>query len=103
MQLEISIRVVDDGDTVAKPVEDSLQLPTLWVGPTALDGVLFDFNPTGDIRVATIKALCAGVIQMMRQHSSLSDASPPIKRMTAIACTQIEIAQMCAVKAYWAK
>lgn len=64
------------------------------VSDTSLEAVLFSFNPTADSRVAYIKALCAALISVME----------PIKtRTAAIAITDIETAQMRAVKALFAK
>jgi len=101
MQLEINIAVHDD----SKSPMVVTSLPTVWVGPSALDHVLFDFNPTSDSRVANIKALCAGVIRLMmeNQMSSQSAGDSPKVRASNIAITQMEIAQMCAVKAFFAK
>jgi hypothetical protein len=69
----------------------------------ALNAVLFDFNPSSSHDVTTIKALCAGVIQKMHDIQANPEATPARKRMAAVAITQMEIVQMCAVKALFAK
>lgn len=67
----------------------------------ALNSVLFDFNPTTNPKVARIKALCAGVIQeMLDIQAGGTDAQ---RRTAAIAITQMELTQMAAVKALFAK
>jgi len=69
----------------------------------ALNAVLFDFNPSSNHDVTAIKAMCAGIIQKMRDHQAKADTPPEQKRVAAIAITQMELAQMAAVKALFAK
>lgn len=69
----------------------------------ALDAVLFDFNPSSSHDVTTVKALCSAVVQKMRDLQNNPDTTPARKRMAAIAITQLELTQMAAVKAYFAK
>lgn len=67
----------------------------------ALNSVLFDFNPSSNPHVTTIKALHAGIIQVMRDvQAKGTDAQ---KRCAAIAITELEGTQMRAVKALFAK
>jgi hypothetical protein len=81
---------------------------TVVPSPKALDAVLFDFNTTGSIDVVVVKALCAAVIQKMQD---IQDRYAKVEttegwarsRMAAVAITQMEICQMIAVKAYFAK
>lgn len=75
----------------------SLETP---VSATALDAVLFDFNPSADARVTKIKALCAALITVLEP---IRDLRGPGGRTAATAITQLEIAQMVAVKALFAK
>lgn len=64
------------------------------VSDSALDAVGFAFNPSGDERVARLKALCAAIITEMEELKGT-----PAARHAAIAITDIETAQMRAVKA----
>ncbi len=72
-------------------------------GDSALNAVLFDFNPSSKAEVVMIKAMCAGVIQMMRDHQTKDGTTDAQKRVAAYAITQMELAQMAAVKALFAK
>lgn len=76
---------------------------TVEVGEAAKNAVLFDFNTTGSIDVAVVKALYAAAIQKMKDIQASPKSSPAMKRMAAIAITQTELTQMPAVKAYFAK
>lgn len=69
----------------------------------ALDAVLFDFNPSSNHDVTTIKALHAALIQKMQDLQSKAEATPAQKRAAAIAITELEGTQMRAVKALFAK
>ena len=94
MNVSINVTVTDsDGACVFNEnVQPSSQ---------SLDAVLFDFNPTSNPHVATIKALHAGLIQMMNEVRS--DGTPAQARAASIAITELEGAQMRAVKALFAK
>ncbi len=67
---------------------------------TAMKAVLFRFNPSEDPRVRTIKSLHAGLITMMEEVRA---AKGPNARAASIAITQLELAQMAAVKALFAE
>jgi hypothetical protein len=69
----------------------------------ALNAVLFDFNPAGSHDVTTIKALSAALIQKMRDHQAKAGTPPEQKRVAAIAITQMELTQMAAVEALFAR
>lgn len=84
---------VTDGD---KHV--SIETPVL---ASALDAVLFDFNPTANRNVTAIKALCAALITQM--ESIRYAGTPAQKRCASIAITELEGAQMRCVKALFAK
>lgn len=79
------------------------------VGDAALAKVLFDFNVTGDARVTMAKALMAASIQLMLDHQEETKKEPDQvirnarMRAASVAITQLEITQMCAVKAFFAK
>lgn len=73
------------------------------VQQSALDAVLFDFNPTTNAKVARIKALYAAAIQELMDIRDASNSTPAMKRMASIAITQTELTQMPAVKALFAK
>lgn len=73
------------------------------VDDKALDAVLFDFNPSSNPKVATIKALHAAVIQVMNDLRDDPTSTPAQKRSASIAVTELEGTQMRAVKALFAK
>ncbi|MGD9724404.1 MAG: hypothetical protein AB7U76_24460 [Pirellulales bacterium] len=73
------------------------------VSDTALDAVLFDFNPSSSRDVGEIKALVAALISKMQVVQAKDDARPAQKRTAAIAITDLEKVQMVAVKALFAK
>ena len=78
---------------------DAREMPTqepLDVYPDALEAVGFSFNPSGDAAVARIKVLSAALISEMLR---LKEIKPAAGRHAAIAITDIETAQMRAVKA----
>lgn len=66
------------------------------VSDTALKDVLFAFNPSADDRVAALKVLCAALITEMEPIIAAGGAAA---RTASIARTDIETAQMRAVKA----
>lgn len=69
----------------------------------ALDKVLFDFNPTSNGRVATIKTLHAALIETMLDLQAAEDVTPAQKRVAAMAISDLEKVQMLCVKALFAK
>lgn len=79
--------------------------PTQVVTATdsALDAVLFDFNPTTSPSVAAIKALHAALITEMEHLRDHPESRPAQKRAAAIAITELEGTQMRAVKALFAR
>lgn len=89
--VSITIRV---GDEVHSEVK---------VSTTALDAVLFDFNTTASAEVTQIKAMCAGVISRLEDIRHLAGFPSAKARVASYAITQMEIAQMAAVKALFAK
>lgn len=101
--IRIETTVVDSDD-----VETTFQLVP---SREAENAVLFGFNPaTGPqhAKVAEIKALCAGLITIMQEIREADGPSPEDngaarRRFAAIAITQMEIAQMCCVKALFAR
>lgn len=102
MTVSIAITITKDGQG---PV-------THLVTPsdTALDKVLFDFNVTADPRVAILKALSAGQIEMMLRHQDEQKRADPFEtfhvarsRAAAVAITQAELTQMALVKSLFAK
>lgn len=56
------------------------------------------FNPSGDDAVAQCKAEFAAVIDRMNDLRAVSD-NPEVKRMASVAITEVQTAQMWAVKA----
>lgn len=66
------------------------------VSPSSLRAVGFDFNMSKDPRVDRIKALSAALISEME---ILREEKPSAARLASIAITDIETAQMRAVKA----
>lgn len=75
---------------------------TVTCSNTALDAVLFSFNPSSDRNVADLKALCAALITKM-EHIRDGDALQAQKRNASVAITEAEAVQMRAVKALFAK
>lgn len=73
----------------------------LVVSDTALNAVLFDFNPAANDDVTIIKALHAALISKM--EAIRAAATPAGARCAAIAITELEGAQMRSVKALYAK
>lgn len=69
----------------------------------ALDTVLFDFNPSSNPKVTRIKALCAALVQEMDDMRGDHTTSEAQIRVIGYAKWQIELAQMAAVKALYAK
>ncbi len=67
----------------------------------AANAVLFDFNPGAHEKTTIMKALCALLIAQCEDIRKTG--SPAQARTASIAITQIEIAQMCAVKSQFAK
>lgn len=56
------------------------------------------FNPSGDDAVAEAKRTCAKIIDQM--HTLRGESTDPeVKRMASVAITEIQTAQMWAVKA----
>lgn len=70
------------------------------VTESALRDVGFDFNPSADNRVFALKALSAALITEMQP---IIATGGPAGRQAAIARTDIETAQMRAVKALFTK
>lgn len=68
-----------------------------------LNSVLFDFNPSADPKVATIKAISAAIISIMHKMVHNVELRPQQRRNAAIAITEMEAVQMRAVKALFAK
>ena len=68
---------------------------------SALNAVLFDFNPSTNDDVTIIKALHAALISKM--ESVRTSGTPAQARCASIAITELEGAQMRAVKALFAK
>lgn len=93
--MNVSATVTISGDDVP---HKTLNMPT---SQTALNAVLFDFNPSSDDRVTMIKALHAALIYMMEGVRASGD--PARARCAAIAITELEGTQMRAVKALFAK
>lgn len=56
------------------------------------------FNPSGDDEVADAKRLCAKLIDQM-DYLRGNTTNPEVKRMASVAITEIQTAQMWAVKA----
>lgn len=69
----------------------------------ALNSVLFDFNPSADPNVTTIKAISAALITKMHRIIHDVHTNPQQRRNAAIAITEMEAVQMRAVKALFAK
>lgn len=69
----------------------------------ALNAVLFEFNPSANACVTTIKALSAALITYMHQVVHADDSNGQQRRNAAIAITEMEAVQMRAVKALFAK
>lgn len=58
----------------------------------------FTFNPSNDPSVTKVKTECAGLIDFLNDlRNEASD--PEVKRMASVAITEIQTAQMWAVKA----
>jgi hypothetical protein len=57
------------------------------------------FNPSGDPTVEAIKRKCADLIDDLDSLRNHADTKPEIKRMLSIAVTELQTAQMWAVKA----
>lgn len=58
------------------------------------------FNPGGDPQVASVKAACAALIDQLNDMKPAYDGKPNERsRMLAIAITELQTAQMWAVKA----
>jgi hypothetical protein len=72
------------------------------VSTTALNSVLFDFNPSSSNDVTEIKAMCAALISKMEKIVAVEGRSPKA-RMANIAITDLEKVQMVCVKALFAK
>lgn len=68
---------------------------------SALSSVLFDFNPSTNTDVTVIKALHAALITKMELIRATG--TPAQARCASIAITELEGAQMRAVKALFAK
>lgn len=89
--------------TISTTEGDSKNVSTITVTDKALAHVLRSFNPSGDQNVDDVKVLCGAVVQKMHELQMSADKAPGSPRGAAIAITQIEFAQMAAVKAYFAK
>jgi hypothetical protein len=74
---------------------------TAEVSETALNAVLFDFNPSAHKSVTLIKALHAALISEM--ENVRGSGTPAQARCASIAITELEGTQMRAVKALFAK
>ncbi len=57
------------------------------------------FNPSGDPTVEAIKRKCVDLIDDLDSLRNHADTTPEIKRMLGIAITDLQTAQMWAVKA----
>lgn len=95
MNVKVKVEISYGADPAAGEVID--------VSQKALNAVLFDFNPSAMLDVAIVKALCAAAIEKMCMIRDSEKSTNPMKRMAAVAITQMEITQMVAVKAYFAK
>ena len=91
MHVSVSIAITD------RPTQ------VVSVSSSALDAVLFDFNPTSSPSVAAIKALHAALITELERIRGSEDSRPAQKRTAAIAITELEGTQMRSVKALFAK
>lgn len=89
--------------TVAVDAGQTGSTEDIVVEQPALNAVLFDFNPSSNLKVTRIKAVCAALVQEMNELRDDPTSTPAQKRMAAVAVTQLEITQMCAVKALFAK
>jgi len=92
MNVKITVDV-DSGQTGAQQAVE--------VSQTALNAVLFDFNPSADNRVVRIKALHGALITEM--EAVRAAGTPAQARCASIAITELEGTQMRAVKALFAK
>lgn len=70
----------------------------ITVSESALDAVRWSFNPSGNDAVAVLKALSAALISECEKLREAEGAAQ-VKRWAAIAITEVETAQMFAVKA----
>jgi len=77
-------------------MSNSNQLPPLTFGQKAVG---FNFNPSGDESVSLCKLEFANEIDRMNNLRNSVDASQEQKRLASIAITEIQAAQMWAVKA----
>lgn len=99
MQLKITIAGVTDDSKLNFTHE-------VDASPSAMNAVLFDFNPSADVRVQAIKGMHAGLISMMekvRDTDGEGTGRGPKARTANIAITELEGTQMRAVKALFAK
>lgn len=64
-----------------------------------MKAVGINFNPSGDAGVNRCKMQCANLIDQMNYLRSKEDATPEQKRLASIAITELQGAQMWAVKA----
>lgn len=79
--------------TPEQPVEMKSETPSF-----GMKAVGINFNPAGDHRVNRIKQICANAIDEMQSLRTSTD-SPEVKRLASVAITELQGAQMWAVKA----
>lgn len=89
--------------TISTTEGASKNVSSITVNDEALARVLRDFNPAANADVDDVKVLFAAVIQKMLDLQRRPDATQGNKRGAAIAITELELTQMPAVKAYYAK
>jgi hypothetical protein len=77
------------------PTDQPVEHPALTFGEKAVG---LSFNPAGNADVQEIKERCAGLIDKCNTERNLAD-DPDVKRMYSVAITEIQTAQMWAVKA----
>lgn len=82
-------------NTDRKSVRTPIENPTY--GQKAVG---INFNPSGDSIVDRIKIHCANIIDCMNENRNLPISTPEQKRLYSIAITEIQAAQMWAVKAF---
>lgn len=82
----------DETNTESKPGEDA---QSLTFGEKAVG---LSFNPSGSTVVNNIKKQCAAIIDGLNAERN-STTDPEVKRMYSVAITEVQTAQMWAVKA----
>lgn len=75
--------------------QEEVSKPELSFGQKAVG---ISFNPGGDDRVNRMKQICANAIDEMNALRDSAD-SPEVRRLASVAITELQGAQMWAVKA----